>query len=91
MPKSEPVPVNEVSVPTDAKTPANVVTLRSGKQVTLREPLLRDIRQFFSIENLEERQVQITITLAEMPEDEMTALHYSDYMKLARATESFLS
>ncbi len=80
------------AVPKQAKTTnrINIITLSSGREVTVREPLLRDIRQFFAIQDMEERQVQITITLTEIPEDELTALPYSDYIKLARATESFL-
>ncbi len=67
-----------------------IVDLSTGQKITVREPMLRDVRSFYDIENLEERQVMITSALTQMTADELNALKYADYLKLAKATESFL-
>lgn len=76
----------ETTTSTDKK-----VTLSDGTVVTVRKPKLRDIRAHFNEPNLEERQVQITGTLAQMTIDELDDLDMDDFNLLFEAATSFLS
>lgn len=67
------------------------VTLSDGRQVKVRKPKLRDIRAHFNESNLEERQVAIVGSLAQMTVEELDALDYDDFLLLKDAAESFLS
>ena len=67
------------------------VTLSDGKKVKVRKPKLRDIRAHFNESNLEQRQVAIVGSLAEMSHEELDNLDYSDFMLIKDTIESFLS
>ncbi|ADZ93392.1 MULTISPECIES: phage tail assembly protein [Marinomonas] len=67
------------------------VALSDGRIVKVRKPKLRDIRIHFSEPNLEERQIAIVGTLAQMTVDELDALDYDDFILLKDTAESFLS
>ena len=67
------------------------VTLSDGRTVNVRKPKLRDIRAHFNESNLEERQVAIVGSLAQLTVAELDALDYDDFLALKDAAESFLS
>ena len=76
---------------TNNKKPNDViVTLSDGRDIKVRKPKLRDIRAHFNEDNLEERQLLITGTLAQLTSEEMDDLDYADAIKLKEAAESFL-
>lgn len=66
------------------------VTLSDGKKVKVRKPKLRDIREHFAEDNVEERQVLIVSTLTQMTVNELDDLPYSDFLNLAKEADSFL-
>jgi len=83
---SHATPNDNVGVSTNSKQ----VTLSDGRVITIRKPKLRDIRDHYGVENAEERQVLITISLTQMTSEELDELDYVDYLALVDGTNSFL-
>jgi len=66
------------------------IVLSDGTKVTMREPLVRDMRATNKISNLEDREFKMISNLTGTEEDKLDVMLYSDYQKLSKAFQSFL-
>jgi len=66
-----------------------IITL-SNKEVTMREPKVRDIVALDDIDSEAQKEVMLIVNLAQLPEDEVMDMGVKDYRKLQGAAQDFL-
>ncbi len=63
----------------------------STKEVTLREPKVRDMVALDDIDGEAKKEVMLIVNLAQLPYDEVMDMGVKDYRKLQKAAQSFLA
>ena len=67
------------------------IKLSNGKEVVVREPLVRDIRFVQDIKNEQARELKLMSNLTGLTDTEIDALTLKDYALLQKALSGFLS
>lgn len=63
----------------------------NGKEVTVREPKVRDVRAVAHLQNEEEKEVHLIANITGLSVDEIDDLGLKDYKKLQKELQDFLS
>jgi hypothetical protein len=67
------------------------VKLSDGKEISVREPLVRDIRAVKDYKEPEEKEIRLMSNLTNMTIGELDDLTFKDYSLLQKELQGFLS
>jgi len=63
----------------------------SNKEVSMREPKVRDMVALDDISGEAHKEVMLIVNLAQLPEDEVMDMGVKDYRKLQKVAQGFLA